>query len=49
MWSTFAFDPNGNQLYVTTAAGVLATNHFDALNRLTNVSFADGTKSIHGV
>ena len=48
MWSTFAFDPNGNQLYVSTAVGVMATNHFDSLNRLTERVVRGWNKNFHG-
>jgi RHS repeat-associated protein len=44
MTNVFGYDANGNQPYVTNALGVVTTNYFDALNRATNVSLADGTK-----
>jgi len=44
----FGYDANGNQPYVTNALGVVTTNYFDSLNRVTNVLFADGTKMFTG-
>lgn len=40
----FGYDVNGNQPYVTNALGVVTTNVFDALNRVTEVKLADGTR-----
>ncbi len=44
--SSYAYDMNGNQIYFTNALRIVTTNLYDALNRLTNVSYADGTKQI---
>ncbi|HWQ93014.1 MAG TPA: hypothetical protein VN673_15155 [Clostridia bacterium] len=41
----YGFDANGNQLYFTNASKIVTTNHYDALNRLTNIVFPDGTKT----
>jgi RHS repeat-associated protein len=44
--SRYGYDANGNQIYFTNALGVVTTNLYDALSRLTNVSFSDGTKQL---
>lgn len=42
-YSLYGFDINGNPIYFTNALGIITTNIYDPLNRLTNVTFADGT------
>ncbi len=44
----FGYDANGNQLYFTNPLGAVTTNVLDALNRVTQVQFADGTKLFAG-
>ncbi len=48
MTNFFGYDVNGNQPYITNALGVVTTNYFDALNRVTNVLYADGSKTFTG-
>jgi RHS repeat-associated protein len=48
MTNGFAFDPNGNQIAATDALGRTTTNVFDALNRVVQVLYPDGTKTATG-
>jgi RHS repeat-associated protein len=48
MTNGFIFDANGNQITATDALGRTTTNVFNALNRLVQVSYADGTKMATG-
>jgi RHS repeat-associated protein len=42
----YSYDANGNQITFTDSLGHTTTNFYDALNRQTNVTFADGTRQI---
>jgi RHS repeat-associated protein len=42
----YGYDANGNQITYTDALNHVTMNFYDALNRQTNVTFADGTKQI---
>jgi len=39
----YGFDPNGNLVTFTNSLGIVTTNNYDSLSRLTNIAFADGT------
>ena len=47
-FSLFGYDANGNQVQFTNAALAVTTNVFDCLNRVIEMDYADGTKSMSG-
>ena len=44
----YGYDERGNQIYFTNALGRVTTNVYDALNRLVEVWYPDGTKTLTG-
>jgi RHS repeat-associated protein len=43
---TYAYDPAGNLVRTVTASGGTISQSFDAMNRVTRVSYSDGTPSV---
>ena len=46
MTTTYGYDANGNQTSVVDNLGHTTAYYFDALNRMTNTTFQDGTKQV---
>jgi len=46
--SAYGYDANGNQVTFTNALGRVTTSVYDVLNRVVEVDYPDGTKTLTG-